>query len=125
MQIIMIVYVVVLFVALTPSVLLRLPAGGSKLTVAVVHGLVFATVLYFTQGLVSDALYAEGFQSPLPMRRCMHDGNCARTENCVTKPANVNINLGKGAKGACNWNWEFNRDIKDLKWDRLTGKYRL
>jgi len=41
-------FVVVLFVALTPGVLLRLPPGGSKLTVAVVHGVVFALVYHFT-----------------------------------------------------------------------------
>jgi hypothetical protein len=55
-------YIVALFVALTPGVLLRLPAGGSKLTVAVVHGLVFAVIYCLTQGLVSDALYGEGFK---------------------------------------------------------------
>ncbi len=35
---------VALFVALTPSVLLRLPTNGSKITVAVVHGIIFALV---------------------------------------------------------------------------------
>jgi hypothetical protein len=35
---------VALFVLLTPGVLLRLPKNGSKMTVAVVHGLVFALV---------------------------------------------------------------------------------
>jgi len=41
-------FVVVLFVALTPGVLLRLPPGGSKLTVAAVHGVVFALVYHLT-----------------------------------------------------------------------------
>ena len=40
----MFIYIVVLFVLLTPGILLRLPPGGSKLTVAVVHGIVFALV---------------------------------------------------------------------------------
>ena len=61
MQIIMILYVVALFVALTPGVLLKLPAGGSKLTIAVVHGLVFAAVYCLTKELVSRTFYAEGF----------------------------------------------------------------
>ena len=43
----MFVYVVVLFVVLTPGILLRLPPGGSKLTVAVVHGIVFALITSF------------------------------------------------------------------------------
>lgn len=41
-------FLVLLFVVLTPGVLLRLPPGGSKLTVAVVHGVVFALVYHFT-----------------------------------------------------------------------------
>ena len=48
MQWLMLAFVVVLFVALTPGVLLRLPPGGSKLTVALVHGVVFALVYHFT-----------------------------------------------------------------------------
>ena len=36
-----------LFVLLTPGILLRLPSNGSKWTVAAVHGIVFALVLYF------------------------------------------------------------------------------
>jgi len=43
----MFIYTVVLFVILTPGILLRLPPGGSKLTVAVVHGIVFALVMQF------------------------------------------------------------------------------
>jgi len=40
-------FIVVLFVLLTPNVLLRLPPKGGKWTVAIVHGLVFAFVLHF------------------------------------------------------------------------------
>jgi len=39
-------FVVVLFVVLTPGVLLRLPLKGGKYVVAIVHGLVFAFVLH-------------------------------------------------------------------------------
>ncbi len=49
-------YLVLLFVALTPGVLLTLPKGGSKLKVAVVHALVFAVVLALTKGPVLRAL---------------------------------------------------------------------
>jgi hypothetical protein len=48
-------YIALLFVALTPGVLLTLPKGGSRLTVAFVHGLVFAVVYYFTQNAVLNA----------------------------------------------------------------------
>jgi hypothetical protein len=57
MQWLMLAFVVALFVALTPGVLLRLPPGGSKLTVALVHGVVFALVLQLTKGFVAGLLY--------------------------------------------------------------------
>ena len=41
-------FVIVLFVVLTPNVLLRLPPKGGKWTVAIVHGLVFAFILHFS-----------------------------------------------------------------------------
>jgi len=56
-------YLALLFVALTPGVLLSLPPGGSKLTVAVVHGLVFAVVYHFTHKAVWRATaHMDGFQ---------------------------------------------------------------
>ena len=54
MNIVFTLYVALLFVLLTPGILLTLPPKGSKLVVAVVHGLVFAVILYFTNGAVSD-----------------------------------------------------------------------
>jgi hypothetical protein len=54
-------YLAALFVALTPGVLLTLPKGGNRLTVAVVHGLVFAAIWYFTRNAVLEA--TEGFQA--------------------------------------------------------------
>jgi hypothetical protein len=57
-------YLALLFVALTPGVLLSLPPGGSKLTVAVVHGLVFAVVYHFTHKAVWRATaHMDGFQN--------------------------------------------------------------
>ena len=45
-------YLGLLFILLTPGVLLRIPPGGSKLTVAAVHGLVFAVIYHFTHKAV-------------------------------------------------------------------------
>jgi hypothetical protein len=42
------IFVVVLFVLLTPDILLHLPPKGSKFVVALVHGIVFAFILCFT-----------------------------------------------------------------------------
>ena len=54
MNLVLPLYTALLFVVLTPGILLTLPKGGSKLTVAAVHGLVFAVVLYFTANIVVD-----------------------------------------------------------------------
>ena len=54
-------YAALLFIVLTPGVLLRLPPNGSKLAVAVTHGVVFAIVWHFTHKMVWSAAY-EGFQ---------------------------------------------------------------
>jgi hypothetical protein len=56
-HILMSLYVAFLFVILTPGILLRLPPTGSKLTVAIVHGLVFAVVFHLTNRLVMRQLY--------------------------------------------------------------------
>ena len=59
-------YVAALFVLLTPGILLTLPPGGSKLTVAVVHGLVFAVVYHYTNNMARSALYSsEGLYSSM------------------------------------------------------------
>jgi hypothetical protein len=59
-------YVIILFVALTPGVLLRLPPKGSLLTVAIVHGLVFALVYHFTHKIVYR-MSVDGFEDmPTP-----------------------------------------------------------
>ena len=48
-------YLALLFVVLTPGVLLSLPPGGSKLVVAATHGVVFALVYHFTNKAVLNA----------------------------------------------------------------------
>ena len=55
-------YVAILFVLLTPGILLRLPPTGSPLVVAIVHGAVFALVLCLTHKMVSQwSMGVEGF----------------------------------------------------------------
>jgi len=48
----MLIYLFVLFVVLTPGVLLSLPPKSKLLTKALVHGLVFVIVYHFTHKLV-------------------------------------------------------------------------
>jgi hypothetical protein len=53
MNVYMSLYLALLFVVLTPGVLVTVPVGG-KLAVAVVHGLVFAVVYSLTKKTVMD-----------------------------------------------------------------------
>mgnify|MGYP003339137051 CR=1 FL=1 len=46
------IFAALLFIALTPGVLLRLPPKGGKWTVLIVHALVFFVIYYLTHGLV-------------------------------------------------------------------------
>jgi lipopolysaccharide export LptBFGC system permease protein LptF len=55
------VFAAILFFLLTPGVLLRLPKNGGKLTVALVHAVVFAVVFYFGSKLLKKFLHIEGF----------------------------------------------------------------
>jgi hypothetical protein len=46
------IYAAILFFILTPAILVRLPPGGSKMTVAAVHAIVFALIFHFTHKVV-------------------------------------------------------------------------
>jgi hypothetical protein len=68
---------VVLFVLLTPGILVRLPPKGSKWTVAIVHGIVFTVVMYiFCWYVLPNLLNLEGFQ----------EGAVAKTRPTKTRP---------------------------------------
>ena len=64
---------VLVFFALTPGVLLTLPVGN-KYVVALVHGVVFFTVLYFLNGghtenfRTASSIYSSGIGNVKPMR---------------------------------------------------------
>lgn len=53
MNLLMIAFTVILFVLLTPGVVLSLPPKGTLVTMAVVHGLVFALIYHFSHKAVS------------------------------------------------------------------------
>lgn len=58
----MTVYVIILFVLLTPGVLVHLPAHSSRLTSAVVHGLIFAVIFHYTHKFVWNMFYGNKMQ---------------------------------------------------------------
>ena len=71
------VYVALLFVVLTPGVVLTLPSKGPLLNKAIVHGLVFAAVFHYTHKAVWRM--TEGFQdAPMacPPGTAMMNGVC-------------------------------------------------
>lgn len=48
----MIAYMFILFVVLTPGVLVNLPPGGSKYVILATHAVIFAAVWHFTHKAV-------------------------------------------------------------------------
>ena len=73
MNITMTLFTTLLFVLLTPGMLTRLPPGGSKLTVALVHGLIFALVYHFTHKMVWR--YSMGYEGFEGCKKCV-DKKC-------------------------------------------------
>jgi hypothetical protein len=60
-------FVALLFVVLSPGVLLSLPSKGSLLTKVLVHSVVFAVVFYLTAPMVLHlSASVEGFRKPSP-----------------------------------------------------------
>ena len=58
----MLAFTAVLFYALVPGVLVRLPPGGSKTVTLAVHAALFALVLHFTRHIAESYLGREGFK---------------------------------------------------------------
>lgn len=52
MSLVVSLYAALLFFVLVPGILLSLPRGGGKYTVAAVHALVFAIIFHFTHKMV-------------------------------------------------------------------------
>jgi hypothetical protein len=69
MSLVVSIYAAVLFFLLTPAILLRLPPGGSKYTVAAVHAIVFALIFHFTNKLVWRlGARLEGMETTVPKK---------------------------------------------------------
>ena len=65
MNLLMTLYIAALFVLLTPGVLVKLPPKGSLLTIAIVHGIVFALIYHLSHRTVYR-LVIDGFEdSPM------------------------------------------------------------
>ena len=64
----MAIYVGVLFVLLTPNVLVCIPKRSSSVTCAIVHGILFALVYFFTYKIVANIIHknVEGYEGLIP-----------------------------------------------------------
>jgi hypothetical protein len=73
----MVLFVAVLFVALTPGVLVTLPPRSSKLVVAATHGVLFALAYHFTHAAAWSVLYG-GKEGACDCKHgsCGSDGKC-------------------------------------------------
>jgi len=60
MGILICLFIGLLFVLLTPGVLFKIPANGSIVTIAFIHGLIFAFLYYFTYEIVLKLLSGSG-----------------------------------------------------------------
>jgi len=79
----MIIFTILLFVLLTPSVLVRLPKKGNKYTVAFVHGLLFAIIYHFTHKFFSKNVDNDNFR--------IYDGSGCKIDKVKWGPNRNNI----------------------------------
>ena len=87
MSIIHFLLAVLLFVVLTPGILVRLPTKGSKWVVAIVHGIIFAVVMHVLYSFV------------IPNFESFHEGAVSKAAARMTginknKPKSKNTFLG-------------------------------
>lgn len=81
--------VALLFAAFVPGVMVRLPPGGSKTTVLVLHGLLFSVVLalvmkMYWSGREHMGNYGDACPNGFAM---MSDGNCVPTGHPTYDPS--------------------------------------
>jgi len=84
-------FVAGLFFVLTPGILVSLPPKGSKYTVALVHGLVFAVIFHLTHKLVWNALYGdkkEGFAYFRIPDEVFQQNRDPRAQSYIARPKN-------------------------------------
>ena len=93
-------YAAILFVLLTPGLILRIPSKGSLLTASIVHAIVFGVLLYFISKLVHQ--YKYGMESFENQYQLFEDPD---PENQVKCQQIVCSNAIMGGKGKMDPNW--------------------
>ena len=54
------IFTIILFVLLVPGILFKIPANGSAITVAFIHGIIFAFLYYFSHKIVLKMFSGSG-----------------------------------------------------------------
>ena len=72
---------VILFFVLSPTVLVRLPSGGNKYTVAATHALIFGLLFHLAQTFTKVESFVEGIKGACPKQK--NGTDCTGYENCV------------------------------------------
>jgi len=81
-----------LFIVLTPGILVTIPPKGSKIVVALVHGLIFALVYcIFHKALWHLTKKLEGFQngSDYVFPPAIKNGDICKTQTCMCNGAEI------------------------------------
>jgi len=102
MSVILFIVIVALFVALTPGILLSLPPKGSKLVVALTHGIVFAVVLKliykpiwkFTSRMEGLKELDEKEDEAIPLEESMIEGVSPMASKSICDTLSFRQNIG-------------------------------
>lgn len=83
-------FTALLFVVLTPGIVVTLPPKGSPLIVAVTHGVLFAVVY----GIIHKAVWhmmkkSEGFEGQYPFPPAIKNGDMCKAQTCMCNGAEI------------------------------------
>ena len=83
-------FTALLFIALTPGILVTLPPKGKPIVVAVTHGILFALIYAVTCKAVGhfDKKH-EGFQSDYVFPPAIKNGDICKTQTCMCNGAEI------------------------------------
>ena len=89
-NILMTAFTALLFVVLTPGILVTLPPKGSKFIVAISHGIIFALLYHVTRKAVKRLIYKrERFQNQYVLPPVIKNGDICTTQTCMCNGAEI------------------------------------
>jgi hypothetical protein len=83
-------FTALLFVVLTPGILVTIPPKGSKFVVALTHGVIFALLYHLTHKAVHHLTKKmEGFQDQYVLPPAIKNGDICKTQTCMCNGAEI------------------------------------